>query len=72
MVLGLLLQPGGLSENLALAFFFFLRSQPPYQVEKTSARGWCVRRGNLLQDHLPVKFQYVKFKDPKYLSMKFL
>ena len=25
-------------------------------------RGWCVRRGSLLQDHLPVKFKDPKFK----------
>ena len=30
------------------------------------ARGWSVRKGSLLQDHLPVKFQDVKFKDPKF------
>ena len=30
------------------------------------ARGWCVRRGSLLQDRLPVKFQDMKFKDPKF------
>ena len=30
------------------------------------ARGWCVRRGSLLQDRLPVKFQDEKFKDPKF------
>ena len=29
-------------------------------------RGWCVRRGSLLQDCLPVKFQGVKFTVPKY------
>ena len=27
------------------------------------ARGWCVRRGSLLQDHLPVKFNDAKFKN---------
>ena len=29
-------------------------------------QSWCVRRGSLLQDCLPVKFQVVKFKDPKF------
>ena len=29
------------------------------------ARGWCVGRGSLLQDGLPMKLQDVKFKDPK-------
>ena len=28
-------------------------------------RGWCVRRGSLVQDRLPVKFQDVKFTVPK-------
>ena len=35
---------------------------------KGCARGWCVRRGSLLQDHLPVKFQDVKFKDPMFMK----
>ena len=26
------------------------------------ARGWCARRGSLLQDRLPVKFKDPKFK----------
>ena len=47
----------------------FFQARPPYQVGKKRgngcARGWCVRRGSLLQDHLPVKFQDVKFKDLK-------
>ena len=30
------------------------------------ARGWYVRRGSLLQDRLPVKFQDVKFRYPKF------
>ena len=47
-------------------YYYYYKSQPPYQVEKGSARGWCVRRGNLLQDRLPVKLQERKFKDPKF------
>ena len=38
-----------------------------YQLEKKGngcAKGWCARRGSL-QDRLPVKFQDVKFTDPK-------
>ena len=34
---------------------------------KESARSWCVRRGSLLQDRLPVKFPDVKFKDLKFM-----
>ena len=32
------------------------------------ARGSCVRRWSLLQDCLPMKFQDVKFKDPKLMN----
>ena len=32
------------------------------------ARGSCVRIWSLLQDCLPVKFQDVKFKDPKFMK----
>ena len=52
----------------SLSFFsLFFKSRPPYQVEQKKkgggcARGWCVRRGSLLQDRLPVKFQDVKKK----------
>ena len=31
-----------------------------------SEEGVCYRRGSVLQDCLPVKFQEVKFKDPKF------
>ena len=33
--------------------------------KKRYARGWCVRKGSLLKDRLPVKFQ-----DVKYLKFK--
>ena len=42
--------------------FCFSRVRPPYQVGKKKKerigcfRGWCVRRGGLLQDRLSVKF----------------
>ena len=39
------------------------KCQPPYKVGKKG--GGCVRRGRLLQDRLPVKFQDVKFTVPK-------
>ena len=48
-----------------------VQSRPPYQIGREKkgggyARGWCVRRGSLLQNCLPVKFQDVKFKDYVY------
>ena len=52
---------------------FFFKSRPPYQVEKKEggcAGGWCVRRGSLLQDCLPVKFQEVKFQEMKFQDPK--
>ena len=55
-------------------FFFFFKSQQPYQVEKKErngcARGWCVKRGSLLQDCLHVKFQDVKFNKQCFLLLK--
>ena len=33
------------------------------------AGGLCVRRGSLLQNRLSVKFQDVKFKDPKLVGI---
>ena len=58
---------GVIIENMA----FFFKSRPPYQVGiKKKKMGvpevGCVGRGSLLQDRLPVKFQDVKFKDPKF------
>ena len=55
-----------------LFFFVFFTSRKPYQKKKGGgcARDWCVGRGSLLQDGLPVKFQDVKFTDPKF-NMKF-
>ena len=48
---------------------FFLPSATAIPKKKKKgngcARGWCVRRGSLLQDRLPVKFQDVKFNDMK-------
>ena len=37
-------------------------------VYKECASDWWYRRGGLLQDRLPVKFQNVKFKDPKFMK----
>ena len=57
-------------------YLLFFQERPPYQVEKKEgnecARGWCVRRGSLLQDCLPVKFQDVKFKDPNFKDEIFM
>ena len=50
-------------------FYFFSRATAiPSRRKKGNrcARGWCVRRGSLLQDGLPVNFEDVKFKDPKF------
>ena len=54
--------------SLQAFIYLFIYQEPTAipQVGKKSARGWCVRRGNLLQDQLPVKFQDVKFKDSKF------
>ena len=41
-------------------------SIPSRKKRSECARGWCVRRGSLLQDRFPVKFQDVNFKDPKF------
>ena len=54
-----------------LFFFFFFFSKAtakPSRKKKGNgfARGWFVRRGSLLQDRLPVTFQDVKFKVPKF------
>ena len=59
-----------IEDDIICAFwglFFFFKSRLPYQVEKKGGcvRGWCVRRGSLLQDRLPAKSQHVNFKDPK-------
>ena len=40
-------------------------SRADCHTKKGGGRGWSVRRGSLLQDGLPVKFQDVKFKDLK-------
>ena len=58
---------GSVSEKLDI----FCNFQEPTAIPSRKkgcrcARGWCVRRGSLLQDCLPVKFQDVKFKDPKF------
>ena len=48
----------------------FYRERPPYQVEKKKEMGVpevsVSEEGILLQGRLPVKFQDVKFKDPKH------
>ena len=59
---------GSVSERLD---FFCGNFQEPTAIPSRNkggrcARGWCVRRGSLLQDRLPVKFQDVKFKDPNF------
>ena len=51
----------------SFSFFFSYISRAnrySYQVGKKVPE--CVRKGNWLQDCLPVKFQDVKFKDPRF------
>ena len=50
-------------------FVFSIADRPPYQVKKkrwVCQRLVCHKRESLLQDHLPVKYQDVNFKDPKF------
>ena len=58
--------PGLILWRAFFFLFFFLQELTTITSRKNRwvchARGWCVRRGSLLQDCLPVKFQDVKFK----------
>ena len=45
-----------------LLFFQETTAIPSRKKGGGCARGWCVRRGSLLQDRLPVKFKDSKFK----------
>ena len=59
----------------ALSFFSFsfIQARLSYQVGKKKrngcARGWCVRKGSLLQDRPPVKFNDPKFKHEIFMRI---
>ena len=52
--------------DYSIVFIYLSRADRHTKSRKKSARGWCVRRENLLQNRFPVKFQDVKIKDPNF------